>query len=132
MRGSFAQHMKHLDKPILFLATTNPERSRTFYERVLGLEFIADEPPALVFEVGHSMLRIQKVEQVHVAPYTVLGWAVSDIRHAVHALREAGVAFSRFEGMNQDSDGIWQSPGGALVAWFEDPDQHVLSVTQFP
>jgi catechol 2,3-dioxygenase-like lactoylglutathione lyase family enzyme len=122
--------MRHLDKPTLFLATANAERSRAFYERVLGLEFVADEPPALVFKVGHSMLRIQKVERVHAAPYTALGWAVSDIRGTIRALVEAGVAFSRFEGMNQDSDGIWQSPSAALVAWFQDPDGHVLSLTQ--
>ena len=122
--------MTHLDTPILFLATANAERSRAFYERVLGLEFVADQPPALVFKVGHSMLRIQKVERVHVAPYTALGWAVSDIRDTVRALREAGVAFSIFEGMNQDSDGIWQSSSGALVAWFQDPEGHVLSLTQ--
>jgi catechol 2,3-dioxygenase-like lactoylglutathione lyase family enzyme len=122
--------MRHLDKPILFLATANAERSRAFYERVLGLEFVADEPPAMVFKVGHSMLRIQKVEHVHVAPYTALGWGVSDVRGTIRALREAGVAFSRFEGMDQDGDGIWQSPSGALVAWFQDPEGHILSLTQ--
>ena len=123
--------MPHLDQPILFLATANAERSQQFYERVLGLTFVADEPPALVFQVGHSMLRIQKVQQVHTAPYTALGWAVSDIRAAVRRLSEAGVVFERYDGMNQDGDGIWQAPSGALVAWFRDPNGHVLSLTQF-
>lgn len=122
--------MNYLDTPILFLATANAERSRLFYEGVLGLEFVADEPPAVVFRVGVSMLRIQKVERAHVAPYTALGWAVSDIRGTIRRLREAGVSFSRFEGMSQDADGIWQSPSGARVAWFQDPDGHVLSLTQ--
>jgi catechol 2,3-dioxygenase-like lactoylglutathione lyase family enzyme len=121
----------HLDKPILFLATANAERSRAFYERVLGLAFVADEPPALVFQVGDSMLRIQKVERVHTVPYTVLGWAVSDICRTMRRLSEAGVVFERYEGLNQDGDGIWQAPSGALVAWFRDPDGHVLSLTQF-
>lgn len=123
--------MAHLDEPILFLATANAERARAFYERVLGLAFLADEPMALVFQVGDLMLRIQKVDQVRAAPYTALGWAVSDIRQAGHRLREAGVAFERYEGMNQDDDGIWPAPSGALVAWFRDPDGHVLSLTQF-
>jgi catechol 2,3-dioxygenase-like lactoylglutathione lyase family enzyme len=123
--------MTHLDKPILFLATANAVRSRQFYERVLGLAFVADEPPALVFQVGHSMLRIQKVDRVHTAPYTALGWAVSDIRRTVHDLRAAGVVFQRYEGMNQDADGVWHAPSGALVAWFQDPDGHTLSLTQF-
>ena len=123
--------MAHLDSPILFLATASPERARDFYERVLGLTFVADEWPALVFKVGDRMLRIQKVEQVHAAPYTALGWKVADIRQTVRDLRAAGVEFRRFPDMNQDKDGIWQSPGGALVAWFQDPDGHVLSLTQF-
>ena len=92
---------------------------------------MADEPPALVFQVGDSMLRIQKVQQVHAVPYTALGWAVSDIRGTVRHLSEMGVAFERYEGMNQDGDGIWQAPSGALVAWFRDPDGHVLSLTEF-
>ena len=123
--------IRHLDEPILFLATANAGRSRDFYQRVLGLEFIADEPPALVFQVGHSMLRIQKVERVHAAPYTALGWAVSDIGQTVRQLRAAGVEFQRYEGIKQDDDGIWLAPSGARVAWFRDPDGHVLSLTQF-
>ena len=123
--------MTPLDKPVLFLATTNPARSRAFYEGLLGLTFVADEPPALVFQVGDSMLRIQKVEQVHPAPYTALGWAVSDIRRTVDQLRAAQVKFERYTGMNQDDDNIWHAPSGALVAWFRDPDGHTLSLTQF-
>lgn len=124
--------MSHLDNPILFLATANPDRSRAFYERALGLKLEADEPPALVFKVGDRMLRIQKVEQVHVAPYTALGWSVPYIRQTVQELSAAGITFQCYPGMNQDPDGIWQAPSGALVAWFQDPDGHVLSLTQFP
>lgn len=123
--------MMHLDKPILFLATTNAKQSRAFYEDVLGLTFVADEPPALVFRVGKSMLRIQKVDRVHGAPYTALGWDVADIHKTVQHLRSAGVAFQRFEGMNQDEDNIWHAPSGAFVAWFQDPDGNTLSLTQF-
>ena len=123
--------MLHLDKPILFLATANANQSRAFYERVLGLTFVADEPPALVFQIADSILRIQKVERVHTAPYTALGWAVSDIRRTVQRLHAAGVVFERYEGMNQDEDAIWHAPSGAFVAWFKDPDGNTLSLTQF-
>jgi len=120
--------MSRLDNPILFLATTNADRSRAFYECVLGLQFVADEPPALVFQVGSSMLRIQKVEKVHAAPYTSLGWSVSDIRQSVRQLREAGVVFERYDSMNQDVDAVWLAPSGALVAWFRDPDGNILRI----
>jgi catechol 2,3-dioxygenase-like lactoylglutathione lyase family enzyme len=123
--------MKDLDKPVLFVATAEAESSRAFYERVLELEFVADEPFALVFRVGGSMLRIQKVERVAKVPYTVLGWAVEDIRGTVRRLSKAGVVFQRYDGLAQDADGIWPSPGGAFVAWFQDPDGNTLSLTQF-
>ena len=123
--------MTTLNNPVLFLATANAERARAFYEGVLGLTFVADEPPALVFRVGESMLRIQKVERVHAVPYTALGWAVSDIRRTVRDLKEAGVVFQRYEGLNQDEEEIWAAPSGALVAWFRDPEGHMLSLTQF-
>jgi catechol 2,3-dioxygenase-like lactoylglutathione lyase family enzyme len=121
----------HLDKPVLFLATANAKQSRAFYGSVLGLTFVADEQPALVFQVGDSMLRIQKVERVHAAPYTALGWTVSDIRQTVKRLHAAGVVFERYEGMDQDADGVWHAPSGAFVAWFKDPDGNTLSLTQF-
>jgi catechol 2,3-dioxygenase-like lactoylglutathione lyase family enzyme len=123
--------MKHLDKPVLFVATAKVESARAFYERVLGLAFVADEPYALVFRIGRSMLRIQKVDRVPKVPYTVLGWAVRNIRSTVRRLSEAGVAFQRYDGLSQDDDGVWHSPGGALVAWFHDPDGNTLSLTQF-
>jgi catechol 2,3-dioxygenase-like lactoylglutathione lyase family enzyme len=123
--------MKDLSTPILFVATANAQRAREFYEGKLGLKFVSDEYPALVFRVGDSMLRIQKVERVRKSEYTSLGWDVKDIRKTVRELQGRGVEFQRYEGMNQDKDGIWISPSGGLVAWFKDPDGNILSLTQF-
>jgi len=123
--------MKDLDQPMLFVATAKAESARAFYERVLGLAFVADEPYALVFRVGRSMLRIQKVERVPKVPYTALGWSVRNIRITVRRLAEAGVVFQRYEGLAQDDAGVWCSPSGARVAWFQDPDGNILSLTQF-
>jgi predicted enzyme related to lactoylglutathione lyase len=33
--------------------------------------------------------------------------------------------------MDQDARGIWRTPGGDQVAWFEDPDGNTLSLTCF-
>jgi hypothetical protein len=43
---------------------------------------------------------------------------------------KAHVSVERYPGMQQDELGIWNSPGGARVAWFRDPDGNMLSVTQ--
>ena len=117
---------------MLFAATTDAKRSRKFYEEVLGLEFVADDPFALVFRIGRLQLRIQKVARKPKISYTVLGWAVTDIRKTVRQLSKAGVKFMRYDGLGQDADGVWQAPSGARVAWFRDPDDNTLSLTEYP
>jgi catechol 2,3-dioxygenase-like lactoylglutathione lyase family enzyme len=120
-----------LETPILFAATTKPERSRKYYEETLGLEFVADDPFAIVFRIGELQLRIQKVENKPLINYTVLGWAVMDIKKTVQHLSKVGVEFMRFDGLGQDADGIWLAPSGARVAWFRDPDENTLSLTEY-
>lgn len=46
---------------IAFIATANPKESTHFYRDVLGLTLVEDSPPALVFDVNGTMLRIAKV-----------------------------------------------------------------------
>lgn len=116
-------------KLMAFVATADAEGARAFYEGTLGLRLIADEPYALVFDAHGTMLRLQKVQSVTPAPYTVLGWKVADIAAAVRELVGSGVRFERYEGMAQDELGVWSS-GRAKVAWFKDHDGNTLSLTQ--
>ena len=116
---------------IVFVAITKPDRALSFYRDTLGLALIADEPFALVFDAHGTMLRIQKVAEVPPVPYTVLGWKVKALRPTVEQLMRRGVKLEHFPGLGQDKVGIWAAPGGALVAWFRDPDGNLLSLTQF-
>jgi catechol 2,3-dioxygenase-like lactoylglutathione lyase family enzyme len=116
---------------IAFAATKDPQRARQFYEDVLGLGLVADEPFALVFDANGTMLRIQKVEHVSPPPYTTLGWHVDDISETVRGLAAKGVTFERYPGLDEDELGVWTSPAGARVAWFQDPDENTLSLTHF-
>jgi catechol 2,3-dioxygenase-like lactoylglutathione lyase family enzyme len=119
-------------KIMAFVATRDPERAKAFYRDALGLHLVKEELPfALVFDANGIMLRVTIVREHHVAPYTVLGWEVADIAATAKKLVvEAGVQLARYPGMQQDELGIWTAPGGAKVAWFQDPDGNVLSVTQ--
>jgi catechol 2,3-dioxygenase-like lactoylglutathione lyase family enzyme len=117
---------------IAFAATTDPERAVEFYGGVLGLEVLERTPYACVFRARRTVLRIAVVDHVDPPPYTVLGWSVRDIEARVRELGEAGVPMLRYEGMDQDALCIWNSPAGARVAWFRDPDGHTLSLTQLP
>lgn len=118
-------------KPTVFLATSQPEVARTFYEGKLGLNLHADDPFALVYQLSGAELRLSKVPHHTPLPFTVLDWQVPDIEAAHAALSAGGVELSIFEGMGQDENGIWTSPdGGARILWFKDPDGNVLSVSQ--
>jgi catechol 2,3-dioxygenase-like lactoylglutathione lyase family enzyme len=115
-----------------FSATADADRAKAFYRDQLGLRLVSDEPFALVFDAGGTMLRVQKVKEVRVAQYTALGWQVPDIAAKLEELEKAGVHFERYGFPGQDEKGIWTPPGStAKVAWFKDPDGNVLSLTQF-
>ncbi|MDX6720508.1 MAG: hypothetical protein QOJ63_2762 [Solirubrobacteraceae bacterium] len=116
---------------VAFVATSDLAAARAFYERGLGLKLSGQSPIACTFDAGGTTLRVAAVEQPTIAPYTVLGWNVSDIAATIRDLTARGVDFERFDGVEQDELGIWSAPGGAMVAWFKDPDGNVLSLTQF-
>jgi hypothetical protein len=59
-----------------------------------------------------------------------MGWEVSAIEETVAELANKGVHFEKFPGLPQDELGIWTAPGGDKVAWFKDPDENILSVSQ--
>jgi len=122
--------MSIFKKPISFIATVNSDESRLFYESTLGLTCLSDDPFALVFDLGSTTLRIQKVESIPDTNYTVLGWEVISIGKCVDELTKKGVQFEKFSQLPQDERGIWSSPGGAKVVWFKDPDGNTLSLTE--
>jgi catechol 2,3-dioxygenase-like lactoylglutathione lyase family enzyme len=117
---------------VAFVAATDLDRARMFYSQVLGLPPVEQNSLACVFDANGTMLRVTAVPTAPSAGYTVLGWRVPDITAAARGLSARGVTFLRFDGMDQDEDGVWVSPDGARVAWFADPDGNTLSLTEFP
>jgi catechol 2,3-dioxygenase-like lactoylglutathione lyase family enzyme len=118
-------------QPVCLVAVTDAKKAREFYGDVLGLRFIGEDGFALVFHCGVTQLRVQKVEAFQPQSFTVMGWVVPDIGVVVAGLRSKGVLFRRYAWMTSGTD-VWAAPGGALVAWFNDPDGNILSLTQMP
>ena len=119
--------------PVSFILTANRAIAKPFYAGALGLPIAAEDDFAVTFALaGGAVVRLTDLPGHQAAGHTVLGWQVPDIRAAVAELRAKGVTFKVYDGFGQDSDGVWSPPGGgALVAWFTDPDGNVLSLTQF-
>lgn len=123
--------MKSTRKPISFVATLEPEEGRVFYGDVLGLELIESSPYALVFSDGDTVLRVQIVTEFSPASHTVHGWQVTNIEHEIQTLGASGVEFLTFDHLGQDALGIWTTPDGNKIAWFNDPSGNVLSLTEY-
>ena len=115
---------------VAFVPSTDLDRSRRFYESVLGLEVIQEDDFAVSLNCAGLTVRVTDVgPEFHVQPFTVFGWHVDDVHATSTELARRGVEFLRVDGLEQDDDGVWTTPDGSHVAWFKDPDANTLSLT---
>lgn len=118
-------------------STNDPQKTKTFYEKVLGLDVNVD--------LNMGMLTIDLItggkvmiypKGIHHAPanFTVLNFPVKNIDEAVDALVEKGVEFEHYDNeyIKTDKKGIARDPEGPQVAWFKDPAGNILAVMQIP
>ncbi|HME11561.1 MAG TPA: VOC family protein [Candidatus Acidoferrum sp.] len=113
-----------------FVAVIDYDKSRAFYEGLLGLKFLSLDNFAMVMESSGTKIRMAKVPNLQPAQFTVLGWEVTNIEKMVEDLQSRGVQFDRYAFMPQDGPPIWTAPGGDKVAWFKDPSGNVLSLAE--
>lgn len=117
-------------KMVGFILTKDYEAARGFYEGKLGFTFVSHDQFALVVRTETNMIRIVKVPTFTPLKSTVLGWEVDNIEAVVGWLTGRGVSFNNYPFLQDQERGIWTAPGGSKVAWFEDPEGNVLSVSQ--
>lgn len=122
--------MLETSQTVAFLPSQNLERSEQFYAGVLALPLESRSSIVYVFRCADSILRVTKVDGLRPQPFTVFGWLVADLRGTVTKLRQRGTDFLRYDGLDQDEQDVWTTPNDDLVAWFQDPDQNVLSLTE--
>lgn len=113
-----------------FVAIQNEHKALAFYGDLFGLRTISSDQFAIEFDAGNGIiLRAAFAKEVTPAPYTVLGWQVTQIENIVREMIDKGVVFERYGFMQQDDLGIWNA-GSAKVAWFKDPFGNLLSVSE--
>ena len=123
--------MRSTAQLVAFVPSTDLERSRQFYADVLGLTVVHGDNFAVVADSGGVTVRITNVgPELRAQPFTVLGWEVDDIHDEIANLVSRGVAFLSVDGLEQDDAGVWATPDGSQVAWFQDPDGNTLSLGQ--
>ncbi len=119
-------------KPVIIICTRDRAVSVPFYRDVLGLKLTSEDPFAAVFDIGGAPMRLSTVGDWKAHEHTVFGFAVPDLTAVAKNLAKKGVSFNIYPGFDQDELGVWMSPDKAVrVAWFNDPDGNVLSITEF-
>jgi len=116
---------------IAFVSTADAAKARPFYEDILELKVQEVDEYGINFTAGNNYLRMSVVQDFKATSYAILSWVVTDIHDTIKQLAAKGVVFEYFEGLEQDKAGVWLTPDGTKVAWFRDPDQNILSLTQF-
>ena len=105
------------------------EKAREFYEGVLGIR-TSEENGLMTLHLGGDRPTLVYPKPDHQpASYTVLNFPVEDIDEAVSGLSSRGVQFERYEGMDQDENGVMRA-FGPPIAWFKDPAGNILAVLQ--
>lgn len=115
-----------------FVATRDLAVARAFYADLLGLDHVASTALADVYDVSGAQLCVVRADHVEASGQTVFAWSVADLTATVADMRGAGIDLISYAGLDQDADGAWTSPSGARVAWFSDPEGHILSIMQMP
>ena len=113
-----------------FIPTVKPDKARSFYKDILGLELLSEDNYALEFNANGVLLRVSIVPELKPQAFTVLGWNVDDISSLIKSLNKKGIICEKYDFLEQDNLGIWTAPGGSKVAWFKDPDGNILSLTE--
>jgi catechol 2,3-dioxygenase-like lactoylglutathione lyase family enzyme len=104
--------------------------ARQFYGETLGLRVSEDNGLLTLHIAGDRDTLVYPKPDHAPATFTILNFPVDDIDVAVDELAARGVAFERYEGMEQDEKGIDRSGDGPPIAWFTDPAGNICSVLQ--
>lgn len=115
--------------PMPSLATSDPERSRSFYEGTLGFAPGQAGADGVLYQAGSGAFLVYQSSFAGTNKATAMSFTVTDgFDEEVQRLRDAGISFDTF-----DYDGIdWQDGvavmGDAKSVWFTDPDGNILNL----
>lgn len=111
------------------LAVHDLQQAHQFYADTLGLTTSEEYGLMWLHLAGGRDTLVYEQPDATAASFTILNFEVADIDTAVDQLVARGVTFERYDGMAQDSRGVFRAEG-PHIAWFKDPSGNVLSVLQ--
>ena len=109
------------------------EKTRRFYEDVLGFSVDMENPGGVRYQSGATSFFLYPTQFAGTAQHTLIGWNVDDIESVVDDLAAKGVTFEKYDmgELKTDAKGIaTMGMGPEKGAWFKDPEGNILSLMQ--
>ena len=118
--------------PTPMIAVKDLDRARAFYEETLGLTTIDTLGEEVVsMKSGDSRIDVYRSEFAGTNQATALTFNVDDIATEVRELKDKGVLFEHYDGMDGlTRNGDVYEAEGMKTAWFKDPDGNILSLIE--
>ena len=114
------------------IAVKDLDRARAFYEETLGLTTIDRLGEEVVsMKSGDTRIDVYRSEFAGTNQATALTFNVDDIATEISDLKEKGVMFEHYDGMDGlTRKGDVYEAEGMKTAWFKDPDGNILSLIE--
>lgn len=111
------------------VAVKDLAQAREFYEDVLGLTEIDENPGGITYESGDGKLFVYQSEYAGTNQATAASWSVVDIDEVVDDLKSRGVMFEQYDMTGMTREGDIHMMGTMKAAWFKDPSGNILNIT---
>jgi catechol 2,3-dioxygenase-like lactoylglutathione lyase family enzyme len=109
----------------------NIERTRRFYEDVLGLEVLGEGPSGIAYRSGSTAFYLYPDDAAGMAEHTLGAFSVSNLEAAMDELRSRGVEFEEYDTPDLKTvKGVGDLGAGGRAAWFKDPEGNILSLAE--
>jgi catechol 2,3-dioxygenase-like lactoylglutathione lyase family enzyme len=117
------------------LASADLERSRKFYEGMLGLSEApdsaeADMPGGIAYKCGNGNIFVYESEYAGTNKATAVTFLATDDQFdkEVDRLRQKGVSFITFDFEGMEWEGEVAKMADLRAVWFTDPDGNILNI----
>ena len=115
------------------LPAVDLKRARRFYEGILGLKVVMEDPsPGIMVQCGKGTMIYVYERAATKADHTVASFAVDDVEAEMKELQKKGIKFEEYSMPGLKTVHGVATVGGMKAAWFKDTEGNILSVTQMP
>ena len=114
------------------LPVTDIERARKFYGETLELKLREELAPGhLLYDAGEgTFLVVYERPTPTKADSTAASFIVDDVEATVKGLKDRGVVFEEYDFPGLQTVNSIATMGNVKGAWFKDPDDNILAVSE--